>query len=162
MTKRIVGKFKKDLSRIEFYTVIDDYAQYTILEKHTENPINCYVYDNKTSTLGLVQLKEPQRKDVLRAIKEDTIRWLNENVLFFWADSRFVTEYGAPHYNSLIRLYREILDMRKAVVREKQLLESYKPKGIKDIINVYHKVFVGRYRRKRFLKDCKKELKIIW
>ena len=50
MGKEIVGNFNKDLSKIEFYEIVDNYKIYTIIRKQVTDKY--YLYDNKLGVLS--------------------------------------------------------------------------------------------------------------
>ena len=107
MGKEIVGNFNKDLSKIEFYEIVDNYKIYTIIRKQATDKY--YLYDNKLGVLSeeLDITELPEDKNEYDEILKEKKTWYY-GVVFFWADSKFVTEYGAPYYHKLVDIYKEV------------------------------------------------------
>lgn len=162
MAKRIVGKFNKDLEHIEFYEIIDSYKQYTVIRKQGFNKY--YVWDNKNSLLSddLHIVAVPKDKSKYEEILDNVRTWYI-GVVFFWADSKFVTQYGLPNYDKLVNLYKELLNIKATEIQiEDTLAEVRNNEGF---ISYLKCMFVSRRflrAQKGTIRRLEKEFKLIW
>lgn len=121
MGKQIIGKFDKQCKNIEFFEVISSYKHYTILRKQCSDKY--YVYDNYSKLLSEgknipnMSIKKCNNQKLLDGF--NLTKW-NHNCLFFWADSKFVTEYGLPEYDQLVELYRKLIRVK---LSQKEILD---------------------------------------
>lgn len=156
MAKKIVAKFNETFSEIEFYEIMDNFKQYTILREQGTD--NYYLYDNDNALVS-------ERIENINNFKNDIkyIEWYYGTV-FFWADSKFVTEYGLPGYDKLIYLYRELVALRTSEVDIKISLDKIREAG--GTIIDYLKCRLVAYRffkyQKNTIKKLVKEFKLIW
>lgn len=162
MGKEIVGNFNKDLSKIEFYEIVDNYKIYTIIRKQATDKY--YLYDNKLGVLSeeLDITELPEDKNEYDKILNEKRTWYY-GVVFFWADSKFVTEYGAPYYHKLVDIYKEVCNIKMNEVELLNTLKSIKVE--EDFINYLRcKIIIFRILRsqRKTIKKFVKEFKLIW
>lgn len=75
MAKRIVAKFDKDFDKIEFYEIMDDYSDFTIIRK--QGTQEYYAWDNKYSVLSgnLHIISLPEDRDKMYEILKNCEEW---------------------------------------------------------------------------------------
>lgn len=162
MAKRIVGKFNKSIEKIEFYEIVEDYKQYTIIRK--QGTKSYYIWDNKNSLLSS-NLHIPEvpkdKKDYIYIL--DSIRTWYIGIVFFWADSKFVKEYGNPNYDKLVNLYKELINIKATEI---QILETLFNVKEKEGLFSYIKCKLISYRflraQKKTIRKLEKEFKLVW
>ena len=162
MAKRIVAKFEKNLDKREFYEVMKDYGDFTIIRK--QGTKEYHAWDNKYSVLsddlhidGL-----PEDKDEMFKILDDCQTWWC-GLVFFWADSKFVTEYGLPNYDKLVNIYKEIINIKMTELDIQQTLNEVKEQE-SFMVYIKTKLLARRLLRaqRNAVRKLEKELKIIW
>lgn len=160
--KKLVGKFNKDLTKIEFYEIVDNYKHYTILRK--QGTKKHFAWDNETSMLSgdLHMIAIPDNKTLYKRIIEHIQTWCYGDV-FFWADSKFVTEYGLPHYHMLVEIYKQMLsikdsevDLLRALIDAEENADFITYMKCKWQINRLFK------QQNKVVKRMVKEFKLIW
>lgn len=159
--KKIVGKFNKSLTKIEFYEIVGGYGRYTLLRK--QGTTEQYLWDNKRSWLS-----EELGFDEVPSLWEypeiiDNINKWNAGHIFFWATSKFVTEYGLPTYDSLMEIYEQLCSIRLNEINIYQTMQEIR--GEANPIQYFKcwlltKKFLRRQRRT--IKDLEREFKVIW
>lgn len=162
MAKRIVAKFDKNFDKIEFYEVIKDYKQYTIIKKQGTNEY--YLWDNDNSLLSddLHIISLPEDNKTMSDIIKKCIYWW-KGFVFFWADSKFVTEYGLPNYDKLVNIYKELINIKLTELQvEETLQETWKNEGLITYIKVKLLARKLLNAQKQTIKKLEKEFKIIW
>lgn len=162
MGKKIVGKFNEDLTKVEFYEIVDDYKQYTIIKRQGTNKY--YAWDNKNSLLSddLHIITSPDDKELYNKIIEHEQTWYY-GVVFFWADSKFVTEYGFPHYDKLVNIYKELINIKITEIKIKETVRECKEND--TFINYIRNVILANKflrRQRKTIKELEKEFKVIW
>lgn len=162
MARKIVGKFDKNLEKIEFYEVIDSYKEYSVIRKQGTNTY--FVWDNNNSLLSsdLHIVAIPTDKSKYEHILETVQTWYI-GVIFFWADSKFVTQYGFPNYDKLVNLYKELINIKNTEIEILHTLMAVKEKeGLLSYIKC--KLISYRFLRaqKKTIKKLEKEFKLIW
>ena len=161
-TRQIVGKFNKELSRIEFYEIMDNYKEYTIIRKQGTN--SYYAWNNKKKLfsnklcLGSIPQDKTKYENVIKLIDV----WFNK-VVFFWATSKFVTEYGLPHYDRLIALYKELIDIKLNDIKLQETLENIRKN---EGFLTYLRCRITSYRfitaQRGTIRRLEKEFELIW
>ena len=153
--KQIVGTFNDEYDKIEFYEVLDSFKGYTVLKKSgaedyylylEAGALSCEHYDNKETLIRNL----------------DKVTW-DFTKLFFWADSRFVTEYGKENYDILVSLYQSIQMVKLRNLDMDMVVEEARAKGI--FAYLYCKFYIALMNRRQRVVGMKKiirELKIIW
>lgn len=161
MGKKIVGAFKTDFSMVEFYTIIEDVNEYTVLKKQTTDEI-C-LWNNKThlfANLGIIKGVE-EIGGWKEFIKNVECNW-HYDMVFFWATSKFVTEYGLPGYDLLVDLYKRLIEIRQFdydYARNIEMLGNY------SIISQFrYRFYIWKVRRhqQKVLNKIIKEFEVIW
>ena len=159
--KKIVGKFNKSLTKIEFYEITGSYGRYTLLRKQgTEKQ---YLWDSKNSLLSEeLGFSEVPTFWEYREIIDNINCWYAGHI-FFWATSKFVTEYGLPGYDMLMDIYNQMLCIRLNEINIMKTMEDIK--GEASIISYFKcwlltKKFLRRQRRT--IRDLEREFKVIW
>lgn len=162
MAKKVVGKFNHNLTKIEFYDIVDNYKHYTILKK--QGTKEHYAWDNETSMLSsdLHILVVPENKTLYKMIMERVHKWYYGDV-FFWADSKFVTQYGLPNYDRLVNLYRELLEIKDTEVEILRLLiEVEENESFIDYVKCRWRCSKLLRAQRKTIKKLAKEFKLIW
>lgn len=162
MAQKIVGKFNKNLEKIEFYEIIEDYKHYTIIKKQGTNMY--YMWDNKNSLLS-DELHMPtvpkDKKDYVYIM--DAIKTWYIGVVFFWADSKFVTEYGLPNYDKLVSLYRELINIKGTEIQIlNTLMEVKENEGFLNYLKCKAISFRFLRAQKKTIRKLEKEFKLVW
>lgn len=162
MKKKIVGKFNEDFSKVEFYEIIDNYKQYTILRKQGSSTY--YVWDNKQRLLShkLWIIAAPKEKDKYEYIIGSIKMWY-KGIVFFWADSKFVTEHGLPHYDKLIEVYKQLISIKLNDIKmDKTLMDIKDEEGFFTYLKCKLLSFRFLNAQKKTFKKLEKEYKLIW
>lgn len=161
---RIVAKFRDEsLEAIDFYTIKDEYKDFTILEKQTFDAIRFYIYNNKTKELGKLHvIKLPEKAILKDMIDHDHINWLDETILFFWADSIIVDSFGLENNENYKFIYKQLLKLRKDEVRMTRVYNNIKTKGLVEKLMTYLTYKKVKRRQSKYIKEIEKELKVIW
>lgn len=163
MGKQIVGMFDTDFSKIIFYEIMDNWNEYTILRKQGTNEHYLYNNEYKVFThqhIHIINIPEDKSK-YDKLIDPKQYDWAMDPV-FFWADSRFVTDYGLPGYDKLIELYKNLIEIRYSDFQIAEQLSYAKEQGW--LTWLLTKLQVQRLTRvqKRTLRRLIKEFKVIW
>lgn len=162
MGKKIVATFDDNIEKIEFYEVIEDYKEYTIIRKQGKNEF--YAWNNKESLFSdnLHIICTPTDKEKYEKILDNVQTWYI-GAVFFWANSKFVTEYGNPNYSKLIGLYKELLNIKRADIQIKNTLQSIREN--EGLFN-YLKCIISSFRFLRgqriTMRKLEREFKLIW
>lgn len=162
MKKEIVAKFNKNLTKIEFYEITDNYKEYTIIRKQGTNEY--YAYDNQNGMVSdnLHIISAPTDKTKYKDIIKNSRMWFY-GAIFFWADSKFVTEYGLPNYDKLVSIYKELINVR---VSETEILKTLDEVRRKESFFRYLKCRAMSYRfiriQRKTINRLVKEFKLIW
>ncbi|MGM9543526.1 MAG: hypothetical protein ACI3T9_00950 [Romboutsia timonensis] len=162
MAKQIVGKFNKDFSKIEFYEIMDNYKEYTIIRK--QGTTDYYAWDNKASFLSdnLHIISIPDNKVLYDKIIEHVRTWY-VGAVFFWADSKFVTEYGLPNYDKLVNIYKELINIKATELEIlNTVLECKENESFLTYIRTKMLAYKFLRRQRKTVKELEKEFKIIW
>lgn len=160
--KQIVGKFNNDLSRIEFYEIIDNFKQYTLIRK--QGTSNHYLFDNKASLLSNEFYIDKDFSMIadINNLLEDIEEW-SYNQIFFWADSVFVTKFGTEEYHKLVRVYHQLLNIKESEVFTEFLLTGlFESTRFFECIKYKWQYFKLKMQSRRMIKKFEKEYKIIW
>lgn len=162
MAKRIVAKFNKDFDKIEFYEIMDDYSDFTIIRK--QGTQEYYAWDNKYSVLSgnLHIISLPEDRDKMYEILKNCEEWYY-GLVFFWADSKFVTEYGLPNYEKLVDIYKQLINIKITEFNVQQTLkEVWENENL--IVYIKTKLLARKLLKaqKQTVKKLEKEFKIIW
>lgn len=162
MAQKIVGKFNKDLERIEFYEIMENYKHYTVIRKQGTNTY--YIWDNNNSLLSddlhIISIPKDKKKyiDIINKIQTWYI-----GVVFFWADSKFVTEYGLPNYDKLVSLYKELINIKGTEIQIlKTLVEVKENEGLLNYLKCRAISFRFLRAQKKTIRKLEKEFKLIW
>lgn len=162
MAQRIVGKFNKDLEKIEFYEIMEDYKHYTVIRKQGTDTY--YIWDNKNSLLSEelnIESIPKDKKDYTYIL--DSINTWYIGAVFFWANSKFVTQYGLPNYDKLVNLYKELLNIKASEIQiEDTLAEVRNNEGFVSYLKC---MFISRRfirAQKKTIRKLEKEFKLIW
>ena len=161
MGKKIVGKLDNGFEKIEFYEIVDNYKHFTIIRK--QGTSNYYAWDNKLSVLSekLDIIYMPEDVELLEDVINNMYVWYPE--VFFWADSKFVTDYGLPHYDKLIDIYIELVNIRITELKIKETIRQCREND--TFINYIKNVMLANKflrRQKRTVRELEKEFKVIW
>lgn len=163
MAKQIVGLFDKNFDKIEFYEIEDNWEQFTILRKQGTNKY--YLYDNKKRMLTadkfhIISIPEDKSK-YKELIQPDQYQWAID-VVFFWADSKFVTSYGLPGYDRMVEMYKSLVNIRYSDYEVNKQLELAKKEGV--LVWLCAKLSTKRFTwaQQRLLNKIIREYKIIW
>lgn len=161
MGKKIVGKLDNSFEKIEFYEIVDNYKHFTIIRK--QGTSNYYAWDNKLSVLSekLDIIYMPEDVELLEDVINNMYVWYPE--VFFWADSKFVTDYGLPHYDKLIDIYIELVNIRITELKIKETIRQCREND--TFINYIKNVMLANKflrRQKRTVRELEKEFKVIW
>ena len=161
---KIVGKFNEELNEIHFYKILLDYKQYTILEKLADEPILYYIYNNKTNRLGKIHVIKLPKQEVLvsEIIEKDNIQWLTEEQLFFWGDSKFVTQFGYENYERLIEVYKYLLEIRKENRKVELVWNELKTSNVIEYLLALISYKNHKRKENKLIRRLKKELQLIW
>lgn len=163
MEKHIVAKFDSKIEKIEFYEIIDNYKYFALLRRQGTDEY--YIWDDNFSVLShKFELEElPKTRKDYKQLFIDTERDWYYGVVFFWADSKFVTEYGMPNYNMLINIYNQLVDLRESEWHINNDLAYIRDnEGIFSYIRCSWMALSHRRRQKPIIKNLEKEFKIIW
>lgn len=161
--KEIVAKFNRDLTKIEFYEIVDNFKRFTILRRQGTDIY--YAWDNRNKLFTMNDLNidgVPFDKEDYYEIFDNVDNWYC-GVVFFWADSKFVNEYGLPHYDKLVNIYKELLNVKNTEVEIlNTLAEVKKNEGL--IAYLRCRMIANRFLRmqKKSIKKLEKEFKLIW
>lgn len=162
MKNKIVGTFNEDLSKIELYKIIEEYKYFTIIQNITT--LKFYAWDNKKKVLSddLHIIDKPRDKNKYNDIIAKVRTWYVGTV-FFWADSKFVTEYGLPYYDKLVDIYKELITFR---ISEVEINESLKmimeEDGIVKYLYFWFITLSYKITKHKSIKKMIKEYKLIW
>lgn len=162
MAKQIVGAFKTDFSGIEFYDVVDNWNEFTIIKHQLSRKY--YAWNNKLSILSedlhIIDIPEDKNKykDIISVYQG---RWCCDMV-FFWADSKFVTEFGLPGYNRLIELYKTLISLRHQDLELDEELGKARETGLFNYYMAKFTIWRLGIPRRKMLRKIEKEFKVIW
>lgn len=153
--KEIVAHFNESLEKILFYTIEDYNKNYTLLRR--QGTQEYLVYDNKCNTYAKVgKFSTWDKIDIY------SLEWKFDRV-FFWADSPFVTKYGSPKYDMLLKTYWQLL-----VLRESNIINMLEYANLMETLPLFEKIKLFLYYRfiikyqERAVRRQMKGLKIIW
>lgn len=163
MAKQIVGLFNGNFEKIEFYEIMDNWKEYTVLRKQGTNEY--YLYDNNLkaftkSRFPIINVPK-DKNEYEKLIQPECYRWVID-AIFFWADSKIVTNYGLPGYERIMELYKNLIDIRYSDFElQKQLFYARKESFFTWL---FAKIRVKRltYDQRKILRKVIKEYKIIW
>lgn len=162
MGKQIVGRFDNKFNKIEFFEVVANYKEYTVLRK--QGTKQYFIWDNQYALLSdTIELAtEPEKaKDYADIIAEER-DWFYGNV-FFWADSKFVSEFGFPHYDELKDIYKQLVKIRHKEHRINETIQQVRNEEGFFTYLKYTAIFKKFMRRQRkSIKMLIKEFKVIW
>ena len=153
-SRQIVGKFNKTLDNIEFYEIIKSFNNYTIIKKI--NKVEYLLYNEEG------YLSKNSYDNIDNMINDlDKMEW-TEDVLFFWADSKFVTEVYKSNYDILVDLYKNMKVCKRRELELKKELSDLKTKSL--IGYIYYSITLKILNRKqnKSIRKIVKEFKIIW
>ena len=88
--------------------------------------------------------------------------WYYE-LVFFWADSKFVTEYGLPNYEKLVDIYKQLINIKITGFNVQQTLkEVWENENL--MVYIKTKLLARKLLKaqKQTVKKLEKEFKIIW
>lgn len=160
--QQVIGKFNKNLDKIQFYDVVDTFKHYIILRKQGTDKY--YAWDNKEKMLSddLHINNIPSEKKLYEYIIDNSYGWHLGEVMFY-ADSQFVTDYGLPHYDKLVEIYKHLLGVKKSDCEIKMELEKIRYTE-SYLVYLKCKIHTKRYLRKqrKIEKELEKEFKLIW
>lgn len=163
MEKQIVGVFEGNFEKIIFYEIMDNYNEFTILRKQGTN--DYYLYDNDLKAFSPDKfhiIKIPDDKNKYKdLINTKDYRWCVD-AIFFWADSKFVTEFGLPGYNKLLELYGNLIDIRYADFEIEKELFYAREQGFLTWLITKIRINKVTHSQRKLLKRIVKELKVIW
>lgn len=164
MAKQIVGTFKTDFSGIEFYDIVDNYKEFTILRHQLTRKY--YTWHNRLSLfsddLHIIDIPKEKEKDKYEDILDmGKNRWCCDMV-FFWADSKFVTDYGLPGYDRLIELFKTLIGIRHQDMEIGQVLGEAREHSLFNYYLCKFNVWRMSAPKRRMLNKVEKEFKVIW
>ena len=160
--REIIGKFDADIENIEFYEIMNRYKNFTIIRMLGTD--NYYIWEEKNRILSTMISKDqvPRSKEEFDNIFENIRDW-GLGAVFFWAESKFVTQYGLEGYDKLINLYREMVNCRFSEIMLNRYLESIKQNvGLFQYFLVKLKTLGSSIERKRIMNKLGKEYDLIW
>lgn len=162
MGKEIVAKFNEDYSGIEFYRIEMRYKHYTLISLLGHD--HFYIWDNKVKVLSMDFIGDiPDSKQEFKELIASITSWDYADYIFFWADSKLVTDFGLPHYNKLLKIYKELIEMRYTRIQFELMLEDLK---IEDNWFIYLKykflTTIMMIKQNKTIRKCIKEFKLIW
>lgn len=164
MAKQIVGAFKTDFSGIEFYDIVDNWNEFTILKHQLSGKY--YAWNNKFSMLSedmhIIDIPEDKNKYEELIPFKPGFSWCLDMV-FFWADSKFVTDYGLPGYEKLIELYKNLISIRHQDFElDNELANIRVNQGLFSFYMASLRLWWMKKDQRRMLRKIEKEYKIIW
>lgn len=162
MGKQIVATFNEDFSKIEFYTIVDNYKRYTIIRRSGTDLY--YAWDNINSLLSdnLHIITIPEDKEKYIEIIKNVQTWYI-GAVFFWADSKFVTEYGLPNYDKLVDIFKQLVTIKGTEIEILNTVQKCKEN--ESFLNyIRTKILANKFlrRQRKTIKELEKEFKIIW
>ena len=117
-------------------------------------------------TMDEMNLEEPilvKKGGKYKELMVDTSRDWFYGVVFFWADSKFVTQYGLPYYDTLIEIYKKLIDLRESEwAIDNDLARVLNNGNIFMYLKYRWIAFLHRRRQKGIIRNLIKELNIIW
>lgn len=163
MEKQIVGVFAGDFEKIIFYEIMDNYNEFTILRKQGTN--DYYLYNNDLKAFSpdkfhIIKIPDDKKK-YEDLINIENYRWCID-AIFFWADSKFVTEFGLPGYDKLLELYDNLIDIRYADLEIERELYMAREEGFFTWLMTKIRIYKITHSQRRLIKRIVKEFKVIW
>ena len=88
--------------------------------------------------------------------------WLDYPMLFFWADSRLITDYGLPKYENLLNIHDSLLLIKKDNMDCEDNIKAMKKESFIHYLLLKFIYMLHRANVKIRISSIIKELKIIW
>ncbi len=162
MAKEVVGKFNEKFESIDFYEIMFRYKKFTVLRQLGTD--DYYIWESKNRMLSrkLNKNEVPTSKAAFEYIFEAITEWY-VGLIFFWSDSKLVTQYGLPGYDKLVKIYKELLSTRYGEIMLEQALESLKEQdGYFTYLMYKSRTFFEMFRKRRVMRKMEKEFDLIW
>lgn len=162
MAKEVVGKFNESFESIDFYEIMYRYKRFTLIRQLGTD--DYYIWESKNRMLSkkLTKSEIPRSKKEFDTIFERCQEWYI-GLIFFWSDSKLVTEYGLPGYDKLVKLYKELLSTRYGEIMLNQALESLREQeGWLKYLMYKSRIVFESYRKRRVMRKMEKEFDLIW
>ena len=153
MEKQIVGRIIKPGDIIQFFNIVKSYNNLTVIRRSGSEDYYLYKEDGAISVQHFPTMGE--------LLECKNIKW-SYNVLFFWADSKFVTEYHSPNRKALIDLYYNLLAVKHRDVEFREVVEDCKSRGWFEYMYTLFYYRRMQRRQNRDIRKVVKEFKVIW
>lgn len=161
---QIVATLRPSDNKAEFYKILFSHKDLTILSKQSTDTYNIYAYNNKTRRTGKLPIEGNLEVDKIKRLVEIGLKviWLDYPMLFFWADSRLITDYGLPKYENLLNIHDSLLLIKKDNMDCEDNIKAMKKESFIHYLLLKFIYMLHRANVKIRISSIIKELKIIW